>query len=280
MTDKNMAVDSEYRFRIAAIVEYNGADFHGWQRQKHHALPTVQAALEYAVSKVANQPVKVICAGRTDSGVHASTQVVHFDTDALRKDYGWMLGINAHLPEGIAVRWLQPTTFDFHARFSAVARRYRYLIYNKPVRQALFSKQMTWIRQPLDADAMHMAAQHLVGKQDFSSIRAKDCQANTPVRDVQMASVSRHGDIIMLEVQANAFLYHMIRNIVGLLLPIGQGEKPTEWIREVLDKKDRIEAGVTGKPEGLYFVGVNYPQEFAIPSQPYGPSLVEPWLNS
>ena len=282
MNEKNMAasdVSSEKKLiRIAAIVEYNGASFHGWQRQKHHDNPTIQAALERAISKVANHPIDIVCAGRTDAGVHASTQVIHFDTHAARKDYGWMLGINSNLPEGIAVRNVQFISSDFHARFTATARRYRYLIYNKKIRQALFANQLTWHKHQLDEQKMHEAVQHLIGEHDFSSFRARDCQSNTPNRNIHSASVKRYGDIVMLEVQANAFLYHMIRNIVGVLLPIGEGKQSPGWAKWVLEQADRTKAGITAPSEGLYFVGVEYPDEFNIPSKPWGPVFVEPWL--
>lgn len=266
-------------YRIAAVVEYHGSNFHGWQRQKHHPEPSIQAALEDALSKIANEPVSVVCAGRTDGGVHATTQVVHFDTSAKRDPYGWLMGTNTKLPKGIALRWVAEVDKDFHARFSATARRYRYLIYNKPVKQGLMDDMFTWWRFPLDENKMHQAAQALLGENDFTSFRAKDCQSNTPFRNIQQISVRRFGDVVMIEVQANAFLYHMIRNIAGVLIPIGCDRKPVEWCADVLAAKDRSQAGVTAPPDGLYFVGVEYPEQFQIPSQPWGPVYVEPWLN-
>jgi tRNA pseudouridine38-40 synthase len=265
--------------KVAAVVEYHGAHFHGWQRQKHHPEPTIQAALEDALSKIANQSISVVCAGRTDAGVHASTQVIHFETTAKRKPYNWIRGANTQLPDGIAIRWLDEVADDFHARFSATARRYRYLIYNKEVKQGLLHDQLTWCRFPLDEAKMHQAAQSLLGENDFTSFRAKDCQSNTPYRNVQSISVRRYSDIVMIEVQANAFLYHMIRNIAGVLMPIGMGRKPVSWCAELLEQKDRSKAGVTAPSDGLYFVGVEYPQKYNIPSQPWGPVFVEPWLE-
>jgi len=265
--------------RNAAIVEYHGANFHGWQRQKHHPEPTIQAALEDALSRVANEPITVICAGRTDSGVHASTQVVHFDTCAVRRPHNWMMGVNTYLPDGIAIRWIGEVDDSFHARFGAISRRYRYLIFNKEIKQGLMHDQLTWCRFPLDEHRMHEAAQSLLGEHDFTSYRAKDCQANSPVRTIQNISVRRYGDIVMIEVQANAFLYHMIRNIAGVLMPIGMERKPVEWCAELLAQRDRSLGGVTAPSAGLYFVGVEYPEQFQIPSQAWGPVFVEPWLS-
>lgn len=266
--------------RYAAIVEYNGACFHGWQKQKHHNEPTVQAALEAAISMVANHPVEIVCAGRTDAGVHATRQVIHFDTTAKRPDYNWLMGVNTNLPDGVALQWLSAVDGDFHARFKAQARRYRYIINNAPFKQALQHDQLTWWRYPLDAERMHEAAQALIGEHDFSAFRAKDCQAKSPVKTMHHIQVKRWGNIIMLELEASAFLYHMVRNIVGVLLPIGEGSKPVSWMAEVLATRNRKQAGITAPGEGLYFVGVKYPEAFAaIPCQPYGPALLEPVLS-
>jgi len=266
------------KIKVAAIVEYHGANFHGWQRQNHHPEPTIQAALEDALSKIANEPISVVCAGRTDAGVHATTQVIHFETNAKRSSHNWVRGTNTQLPAGIAVRWIDEVNEDFHARFSATARRYRYLIYNHEVKQGLLHDQLTWCRFPLDEVKMNEAAQALLGEHDFTSYRAKHCQSRTPFRNIHSISVKRYGEIVMLEVQANAFLYHMIRNIAGVLIPIGVGDKPVEWCGELLAGKDRAVAGVTAPSAGLYFVGVDYPSHFEIPSKPWGPVFVEPWL--
>ncbi len=265
--------------RYAAIVEYNGARFHGWQKQKHHNEPTIQAALEAAISKVANHPIEIVCAGRTDAGVHATRQVIHFDSHAVRTEYSWLMGVNTNLPDGVALQWVSPIDGEFHARFKARARRYRYLINNSPTKQALQHDQLTWWRYPLDAERMHEAAQALIGEHDFSAFRAKDCQAKSPVKTMHHIQVKRWGNIIMLELESSAFLYHMVRNIVGVLLPIGEGHKPVEWMAEVLATRDRKQAGVTAPGEGLYFVGVDYPEQFDIPCKPYGPALLEPVLN-
>ena len=265
--------------RYAAVVEYNGTRFHGWQKQSHHNKPTVQAALEAAISKVANHIVDVACAGRTDTGVHATRQVVHFDTPSVRTDYGWLMGINTNLPNGVAVQWVGEVGHDFHARYKARARRYRYLINNAPAKSALQYDQLTWWRYSLDVDKMNQAAQLLLGEHDFSAFRAKDCQAKSPVKIMHRIEVKRWGDLIMLELEASAFLYHMVRNIVGVLLPIGEGHQPIEWMQQVLDSRDRKQAGVTAPGEGLYFVGVDYPPQFAVPCDPYGPALLQPLLD-
>jgi len=265
--------------RYAAVVEYNGARFHGWQRQKHHDEPTVQAALEAAISIVANHPVEVACAGRTDAGVHATQQVIHFDTSSQRSDYGWMMGVNTHLPEGVSLQWVGEVSDEFHARYKAQARRYRYLIYNHPARPALLHDQVTWWKYPLDEKLMHEAAQRLIGTHDFTSFRAKDCQAKSPVKEMHQIRVERFDRIIMVELECSAFLYHMVRNIVGVLLPIGQSHQPVEWMTEVLEAKDRTQAGVTAPGGGLYFVGVKFPDQFEVPCEPWGPALLEPLLG-
>ncbi len=259
--------------RWVAGVEYNGALFKGWQSQIHHPGKSVQDALEKAASKVANHPVKLICAGRTDAGVHASAQVIHFDSHAIRDAHAWKMGINTNLPNGVCLNWVQPVDSDFHARFSAVSRRYRYFIMNRPIKPGLMHDQVTWWRRPLDAEKMHEAAQALMGLNDFTSFRASDCQANHPKRTMLDISVKRQGEWVVLEVCANAFLYHMVRNIAGVLLPIGQGSKPVEWCREVLQAQDRKQAGVTAPGGGLYFVDVDYPDYPGLPIDANGPSF-------
>lgn len=267
-------------YRYAAVVEYNGSYFHGWQKQAHHlASLSVQAALEAAITQVANHPVIVHAAGRTDTGVHATRQVIHFDTQAQRSDYGWLMGINVNLPVGVAVQWIGQVDDSFHARFKAQGRSYRYVINNAPAKQALLHDQMTWWRYPLDEQKMHEAAQCLVGEHDFTSFRAKDCQAKTPIKTLHRVALRRFGSILVLEVDGSGFLYHMVRNIVGSLLPIGEGHRPVSWLAEVLEKQDRTQAGITAPAQGLYFVGAQYPQEYAIPSAPFGPALLEPVLN-
>lgn len=260
--------------RVALGVEYNGAGFHGWQRQKKPAVATVQAELEGAISQVANHPVAVVCAGRTDAGVHATQQVVHFETTAQRELRAWVRGVNSHLPETVRVCWSQSVDAGFHARFSAVARRYQYLICNTEVRPAIFSRQMVHFRWPLDTALMQAEANCLLGEQDFSSFQAVACQSKTAMRNVHHVTVSRKDHLVMIDIQANAFLLHMVRNIAGVLMAVGAGQKEPGWTRWVLAQKDRNKAGVTAHPQGLYLVGVEYPRELGIP-QP-GASALAP----
>ncbi|HET9819710.1 MAG TPA: tRNA pseudouridine(38-40) synthase TruA [Rhodanobacteraceae bacterium] len=250
--------------RVALGIEYDGTDFFGWQRLGHG--PSVQAEVEAALSFVADHPVEVICAGRTDAGVHARCQVVHFDTDADRDPRAWVLGTTSRLLPAIAVLWAQAVPDDFHARFSARARRYRYAILNRPIRPALDARFLSWERAPLDADAMHAAAQALVGEQDFSSFRAVSCQARHARRNVTEVNVRREGEHVVVDIEANAFLHHMVRNIVGSLLEIGRGERPVEWIAELLAARNRDVAGVTATPQGLTFLGPRYPAQWGLPA--------------
>ncbi len=250
--------------RIAISVEYDGSDFRGWQAQEP-GVRTVQAELERALSKIADHPVAVVCAGRTDAGVHGLGQVVHFDTDAVRPEHAWAMGSNSNLPRDVAVRWVQPVSDGFHARFSAIARRYRYLIANRRYRPAIASRRETWCHKPLDAERMHAAGQVLLGEHDFSSYRAMQCQARHPIRAIYALSVRREGEHVILEVEANAFLHHMVRNIAGVLMAIGAGERPFDWAAEVLEARDRTQGGVTAPPDGLYFLKVSYPRQFELP---------------
>lgn len=256
--------------RYAAAVEYNGADFRGFQIQAS-APNTVQAALQDALSSIANEPVVVSCAGRTDAGVHATQQIIHFDTLASRPDKAWIAGTNTQLPDAVRVRWVQPVDGSFHARFSARARRYRYLLYCDEVRQALLARQLTWCKYSLDIGAMQAGADFLLGEQDFTSFRATQCQAKSPLRNMQSLSVWRQGQLIVLDLQANAFLHHMVRNIVGVLIEVGRGRQPPTWVNEVLQARDRKAAAATAPPHGLYFVGVDYPTEYELPQLPPGP---------
>lgn len=249
--------------RIALGVEYDGSRFKGFQRQRQK--PTVQEVLEEALLNVAHHPVRIHCAGRTDTGVHAICQVSHFETSAERNERAWVLGCNTNLPDGVSVRWARVVDNDFHARFSARARRYRYRILNRWIRPGLLAGRVAWERRRLDAEAMHEAAQHLIGEHDFSSFRALGCQAGHAHRFVRSIDVWREADEVLLDITANAFLYHMVRNIAGTLIEVGCGDRPPAWLAEVLSAKDRTVAGVTAPPEGLYFTGVEYPDYPELP---------------
>lgn len=255
--------------RVALGVEYDGSLYFGWQRQRE--VITVQEALEKALSIVANHQVDVSCAGRTDAGVHGTGQVVHFDTHADRNERAWTLGVNANLPDGIAVRWAKTVSDDFHARFSATARRYRYIIYNSKVRPAILGHGLSHYHTPLDHEKMHQAAQCLLGEQDFSSFRAAQCQSNSPNRFVHFVNVFRRNEFVIIDIKANAFVHHMVRNITGSLIAIGRGDQPVTWMQELLRVKDRTLAAETAKPHGLYLVDVDYPDHFGIPKSSLGP---------
>lgn len=246
--------------RYAAGVEYNGAAFHGWEIQQPE-IRTVQGEVERAFSKVANHFVRVITAGRTDTGVHASGQVIHFESDAERNERSWVYGANANLPPDASIAWVRPVSDEFHARFSALSRTYRYRIFNRPVRSALSVQERTWVYRPLDEQRMQQAANDLVGEHDFSSYRAVACQAHSPVRTIYRLEVTRIGEEVEILVQANAFLHHMVRNIAGVLIAIGSELQPVGWAKEVLELKDRTQGGVTAPPEGLSLIAVEYPEE-------------------
>lgn len=273
MSDSEPSADAHATQRYALGVEYDGSEFSGWQRLNkpgepdRRGEPTVQAALEQALSFVAGAPVAVTCAGRTDAGVHAAAQVVHFDSPVQRDVRGWVLGTTTQLPPSVCVRWCQPVAADFHARFSARARRYRYRLLNRPVRPALHRQYLSWERRPLDADAMHRAAQALAGEHDFSAFRTVHCQAPHARRDLHEITVRREGEVVEVEVQANAFLHHMVRNIVGSLLVIGRGDQPEVWLGELLAGRDRTLAGPTAPSAGLVFLGPRYPAEWQLPAE-------------
>ena len=252
--------------RIALGIEYDGTAYNGWQRQNTGL--GVQQRLEEALCKVADHPVEVTCAGRTDTGVHATGQVVHFDTPSTRDDRGWLLGANSNLPDDISVTWARHVDDEFHARFTAVGRNYCYRILNRLERSALHRHRAWWVYQPLDAERMQEAAQHLIGEHDFSAFRAAGCRANTPHRNITEFSIKRDGDWVTLQVSANAFLQHMVRNLAGSLATVGEGEKPPEWIAEVLESRDRKKAGIAAPPHGLTLVSVDYPSMAGIPEPP------------
>ena len=252
--------------RIAIGIEYDGTAYNGWQLQRTGL--GVQQVLERALSEVADEAIEVTCAGRTDTGVHASGQVAHFDTTADRSDRGWLLGANSNLPDDVNVSWAKPVSDEFHARFSAVSRSYRYRILNQLVRSSLNRLRAWWVYQDLDHERMHEAAQVLLGQHDFSAFRAAGCQASTAVRKISSIRVERDGNWILLDVTANAFLQHMVRNITGSLAAVGSGEEDVAWLSAVLDSRDRTQGGVAAPPHGLTLVRVLYPEEFAIPAPP------------
>lgn len=258
--------------RLALGVEYDGSQYCGWQRLRD--TPSVQASLEAALSRIAGKPVSVHCSGRTDSGVHATRQVIHFDPPVLRSEKAWVFGTNANLPKDIAIRWVKPVSDEFHARFMALARRYRYLILNQPSRPVMERAQVTWCRDYLDADAMHRAAQALVGENDFTSFRAAGCQSKSPWRHLHFIEVKRHGPLLAIDVQGNAFLHHMIRNIAGALIRVGRGEQGEDYLARLLALKDRTLGDVTAPPEGLHFVDCIYDPVWDLPREPLGPVLL------
>jgi len=249
--------------RIALGVEYDGSGFCGWQFQE--GVRTVQDCVEQGISNVADHPVRVVCAGRTDTGVHALCQVIHFDTEVERTDRSWVFGVTANIPADVTILWAKHVNDEFHARFSAVRRRYRYVILNRAVRPTFLSARVCWDYRPLDVDRMKQAAAHLRGEHNFDSYRARACQAKSPVKTIYTLDIQRQDDLIIIDVEANAFLHHMIRNIAGVLMAIGAGEKPVDWAQEVLEARDRTAGGVTASPNGLYFTDVTYPEIFDLP---------------
>ncbi|MCO6414029.1 MAG: tRNA pseudouridine(38-40) synthase TruA [Thiogranum sp.] len=248
--------------RYACGVEYDGSGFSGWQSQPHAR--SVQADVEAALSRVADHQVTVCCAGRTDAGVHATAQVIHFESDARRSSRSWVLGTNANLRHDARLLWIREVEDGFHARFSALARSYRYVILNRDVPSALMRQRAAWTHRPLDENHMREGAKYLLGEKDFSSFRAMACQARSPVRTILRLDIIRTGNYLYLDVEANAFLHHMVRNIAGVLMAVGRGDRQPEWVQDILDKRDRTQGGVTAPPQGLYLVGVRYPDRFGI----------------
>lgn len=249
--------------RIALCLEYDGSAFEGWQTQPHRR--TVQDTLEAALTRLAGHPVQTVSAGRTDSGVHAMAQIVHFDTEAPRPLTAWVRGTNTWLPKSVAVRWAVEVPADFHARFSAQARSYRYVLLNQPTRPAIFSGRVGWFHAPLDGEKMVAAAQALVGEHDFSAFRSAECQARSPVRCLERAQVRRSGNYVVFDFKANGFLHHMVRNLVGALLFVGKAHVPPSWVAEVLAGRDRSRAAPTFAPDGLYLYGVDYAPDWSLP---------------
>ena len=268
-------IETEPTYTLAIAIEFLGTHYHGWQRQRE--VLGVQEALETAIGKVANEPVEVIAAGRTDASVHASNMIAHFTTHAYRPTHNWLRGVNSLLPDDIALRWIQPMPADFHARFGAIARRYRYITLNQAQRPAILNHQVTHIYDPLDLGAMQQAAADIVGTHDFSSYRAAACQSNQPVRTISHANLFAHGQFIVFDIQADGFLHHMVRNLMGTLYAIGRHElEPADFLN-ILHKKDRTIAPPTASGDGLYFINAYYPERFQslLPDAPLTPV----WLN-
>jgi len=252
--------------RVVVGIEYDGAAHAGWQTQQR--LRTVQALAERALSCVAGAPVALVCAGRTDAGVHARGQVAHFDTNISRSLRSWVLGANSELPPDISLTWARPVPMHFHARYSAEARTYRYLVLNRLTRSALWARRAAWIRRPLDHERMAEAALTLCGEHDFSAFRSSECQSRSPVRRLERLAVIRQADWVIIQATANAFLHHMMRNLAGMLIAIGRGDAPPSWAREVLEGCDRTRAAATASAEGLYLWSVRYPGAFGLPEPP------------
>jgi len=255
--------------RIALVIEYDGSQYHGWQAQS--GLHTVQQVVEQALSKVADSATSVVCAGRTDTGVHATNQVIHFDCEKERTIRAWIHGANSCLPKGICVKWGKETPIDFHARYSATHRRYRYIIYNGAIRPGILRSNVTWQYRQLDHRLMHQGAQSILGENDFTSFRSVECQSKTPMRNIHQLQVTRMGDLIVIDITANAFLHHMVRNIAGVLIAVGSGKHPVSWVKDVLLAKDRRKGAETAPSYGLYLVQVVYPPEFGILQNNPGP---------
>lgn len=249
--------------RIALGIEYDGAPFVGWQTQPGGG--TVQDALEVALTAIAGETVRAVCAGRTDTGVHGLAQVAHFDTAAERPDSAWVNGVNAHLPGPIAVRWAVRVAPDFHARFSAIGRRYEYVLLNRPVRPAVWAGRTGWFHLPLDDGRMRLAGRHLLGEHDFSAFRSSQCQAASPVRDLRSLEITREGEFLRFSLAANGFLHHMVRNIVGCLVYVGKGKHAPEWLAQILAARDRAQGAPTFGPEGLYLTGIDYDPRWSLP---------------
>ncbi len=258
--------------RIALGIEYDGSQYHGWQKQP--GLHTVQGSIESAIQQVAQQPIEVVCAGRTDTGVHAVGQVLHFDTTVKRNLHSWIHGTNTFLSKDVCVRWAKEVPEDFHARYSAQSRTYRYIICDESIRPALFRRNVTWIYRKLNHEHMAEGVKYLIGEHDFTSFRASDCQSLSPMRFVKAVSVTRYQRYVQIEITANAFLHHMVRNIAGVLMAVGTGKRRPSWVQEVLEAKDRRLGAETAPPYGLYFVNAEYPEIYQIPESNHSIGLL------
>lgn len=257
---------------FAALVEYDGSQFRGWQVQTD-GIETVQLAVELSIGQVADEPVRVHCAGRTDTGVHATGQVIHFQTHKERDSYAWLRGINSNLPKTISMPWIKEVDNEFHARFSAVSRQYRYIYYLRRISPAILKSYVTWEYRNLDVFRMQKAAQYLIGKNNFNAFRSVACQAKSPIRTIEYIDIEQHREFVYFDIKADGFLHHMVRNIAGVLASIGCDEKSIFWAKEILESEDRAQGGVTAPPNGLYLTKVNYPQEFKLPDTQTLPSF-------
>lgn len=264
--------------RVALGLEYNGSLFHGFQSQVS-GIATVQQTLESALTSICNEPIALVCAGRTDTGVHATNQIVHFDTHARRPEKAWLRGANAKIDDGVSIRWAQVVSPLFHSRFSARARTYRYIIYNTRTPSALMKNLVTWDRRRFNLDDMIEGSRYLIGEHNFNAFRGADCQAKTSIRRMDAITINKMGDFIVIEVKATAFLYHMVRNIVGVLASVAAGDRPPSWVGSVLASEDRRCGGVTAPAAGLYLVKVEYDASFALPTCPKGPYIIAGLLN-
>lgn len=253
-------------YRYAGCTEYCGASYHGWQRQKHS--PSVQEEIEKAIKKVADDDIHIVTAGRTDTGVHGIGQVFHFDCANQRQPFQWIRGVNTYLPDDITISWMYPVSDKFHARFLALSRSYRYVILNRDVAPSYLHGRVTWHRPKLDLDLMQQAVSHLLGEHDFTGFRASGCQNKNPIKTVTSLEINQSGKWIWLDITANGFLQHMVRNIVGSLLVIGEGLQSPDWMRDILNSKDRTQGGMTAPSHGLYFVRVQYNPKFNLPEPP------------
>lgn len=252
--------------RWALGVSYRGTAYHGWQSQPDGV--TVQDVVERALSRFAGAPIVTVCAGRTDAGVHALNQVLHFDAPVEREAFSWVRGSNRYLPPDVAIQWAQPVAADFHARNRALGRRYRYVLLHAPVRPSLEAGLVGWVFDPLDGDAMRAAAALLIGEHDFSAFRSSECQARSPVKTLRAIDMRQRGAYWLFDFDASAFLHHMVRNLVGCLVQVGRGAQPPGWVAEVLASRDRARGAPTFGPEGLYLTAVEYPERWRLPGFP------------